>query len=96
MQYQKSENAKYEKDMKEHAILHQITTDMVDKETNRQIHKIFQDQINLEHEQRLIAERKAREEAENEIARLREENAKAQNKQIEVERLAREEAEKEI
>ena len=48
------------------------------------------------HEEKLIAERKAREEAENEIARLRAENLQAKSRTIEIEKLAREEAEKEI
>ena len=73
-----------------------ITTEMIDKESSRMVRSIFQNELSKDHEIKLIAERKAREEAEIEIARLKEENMRAKNKQIEIEKLAREEAEKEI
>lgn len=96
LQYQQAENEKLGLGMRQHATLSLITTDMVDKEIARSIRAIFHSEIQRDHEEKLIAERKAREQAENEIARLKEENIKAKNKQIEIERLTREEAEKEI
>lgn len=78
------------------AVFSIITTEIIDKESSRLIRNTFQEELAREHEYKLIEERKAREQAEIEIARLKQENIQAKNKQIEIEKLAREEAEKEI
>lgn len=62
------------------AVLSILTTEMIDKECGRQVRNTFQEELAREHELKLIEERRAREQAEDEIARLREENIKTKNK----------------
>ena len=58
----------------ERALVSLITTEMIDKETSRLVRGTFHEVMSRDHEEKLVAERKAREQAEQEIAKLKEEN----------------------